>query len=99
VSNKMVPIFPYYKQCPGQGVTGVIDLRGPGPQRAHRGPGKTKSCASKGGPGRPNHALPKGPGRQKLRATEGLWKVVYGCDPAVSHSHPGKCNKAHIAIK
>jgi hypothetical protein len=31
--------------------------------RAPGGPGKTKSCALKGGPGRPNHALQKAPGK------------------------------------
>jgi hypothetical protein len=55
--------------------------------RVERGPGKAKSRAT------------EGPGKAKLRAQEGPWKVVYGCDPAVSRSHPGKCNKAHIAIK
>jgi hypothetical protein len=50
-------------QWPGEGVTGVTDLQGPGPKRAPGGPKKTKLHALKGGPGRPNHALQKGPGK------------------------------------
>jgi hypothetical protein len=56
-------------QWPGEGVTGVTDLRGPGPQRDPGGPGKTKSGASKGGLGRPNHALQKGPGKWYMAMT------------------------------
>jgi hypothetical protein len=58
-------------QCPGQGITGVTDLQGPGPQRVPGGPGKTESRVSKGGPGRPNHALPKGPGRSNYMLQKG----------------------------
>jgi hypothetical protein len=43
--------------------------------------------------------IKRGPGKAESRAPEGPWKVVYGCDPAVYQSHPGKGNRAQIAIK
>jgi hypothetical protein len=43
--------------------------------------------------------IKRGPGKAESRAPEGPWKVVYGCDPAVFQSHPGKCKKAQIVIK
>jgi hypothetical protein len=89
IGEKLYPKPIFYTKISGleKGVTGVKDLRGPGPQMAPGGPGKSKLHALKDGPGRPNHA-PEGP-----------WKVVYGCVPADFWSDPGKCKRAQIAIK
>jgi hypothetical protein len=33
--------------------------------------------------------IKRGPRKAELHAPAGPWKVVNGCDPAVSQSHPG----------
>jgi hypothetical protein len=40
-----------------------------GARQALGGPGMTKSCTSNGGPGRPNHALQKGPEKRYMAMT------------------------------
>jgi hypothetical protein len=43
---------------------------GPGAPAGSRGSGNTKSCASNGGPGKPNHALQKGPEKWYMAMTQ-----------------------------
>jgi hypothetical protein len=52
-----------------EGVTGVTKSWGLGPQQALGGPGKTKSWASNGGPGRLDHVLQKGPEKWYMAMT------------------------------
>jgi hypothetical protein len=68
----------YFRQWPGEGVTRITDLRGLGPQRALGGPGKTKSRALKGGPGRPNHALQKDAGKWYIEVSRLILGQILG---------------------
>jgi hypothetical protein len=92
-------MVPLSASVPWRGGNRGNRFTGPGAKEGSRGAREDRITRIERGPGKAKSRASEGPGKAKLRAPEGPWKVVYGCDPAVSGSHPGKCNKAHIAIK